>query len=88
MKAIDPKKIYTLQEIVENKILAGVTRYTVMYNLVTRRDEIMKKKVLHDTTTKYGIKGTYEQLPWNKIPSRILVAGEELIKFLNLIKQN
>lgn len=85
---IDKSKKYFLKEIVEKKLISGVDRYAIIYNLVTHFEKGLKgdERILNGKTTVLKIKADDLGHPWNKIKGKIFVEGKELIKFKQLNK--
>ena len=89
MNTIDPVKEYSLQEVVDNRFIPHVTGYAKMYNMVTERVANSQKengmdRVLVAETSPTKIKPVDTKAPWNKISGKILVRGEEILKFLKI----
>ena len=89
MTKIDPKKQYTINEVVDQRLIPGIEGYTGLYNLLTVKVPATTGKLKHKRapateTTKTTIKADESLKPWNKISSKIMVKGEEIIKFLKI----
>ena len=88
-KAINPQEKYSLQEILDNKLVRGIDTYIVLYRLVTKQvqDEESKngkRNIPNDLTSRTTIKSAHEGKPWNKISGKIFVKGSELLKFIEI----
>lgn len=88
---INPNKKYSLNEIVDLKLIPSVdsidSSYGRVYNLVTHFSTDGKKtRILNDATTQRTIKAEHQGTPWGKNYGKILVKGSELIKFLQINK--
>ncbi|MCK4686561.1 MAG: hypothetical protein KAT66_00365 [Candidatus Lokiarchaeota archaeon] len=88
MDKIEKDRKYFLQEIVDLKLIEGIDRYAIIYNLVTHFEKGLKgeERILNELTTKLKIKADDSGHPWNKIAGKIFVEGKELIKFKTLNK--
>lgn len=89
MAKIDPKKEYSIQEVLDEKLIPGVTGHTAMYNLLTvkvpsDKGKLKRKRLPATETTKTTIKADESHKPWNKISNKIMVKGSEIIKFLKI----
>ena len=89
--SIDPNRAYTLEEIVDLKLIPTVEGYASVYNLVTEKipssaNKLGFRKEAAKITTISSIKGVSTKKPWNKISGKIRVEGIEIIKFLKLNK--
>jgi hypothetical protein len=82
---IDKKKLYSLLEIVEEKLIPKVDTYTLIYNLVTTvKDSKNKKRLLCTETTNHGIACQNMGRPWTKKTRKIGVLGADIEKFKKL----
>lgn len=71
-KTIDPKKFYTLGEIVREGLIPGVTNVPAASNLV--KTDKMTRKILNGTIVTRGLKGMQYK-----------IKGENIIKFLAIL---
>lgn len=83
--SIDVNKKYSLQEVVDLRLIPGVTGYYQLYNMVTDKVVDSTKKVGHSRrlateTTAKQIKAESDT-PWTKISGKIYIKGIEIIKF-------
>jgi len=87
MTKIDPNKEYSIEEVVEQGLIPGITGHTGLYNLLTHKVESgdgKKSRVHNKETTETTIKPVNTTKPWNKISGKIKVEGREIIKFLKV----
>ena len=84
---INPSKIYSMNEIVEKKLIPGGDTYGRIYNLVTHLSTDGKdERILNTKTTERSIKAEHLGTVWGKNSGKIIVQGKEIIKFLQINK--
>jgi len=88
---IEPARKYSLNEIVEKKLIPGVNIYSEIYKRVTIPKEseenlvgVTRSNQLAKETTKVSIRAESTGKPWSKINGKIFVKGEEIVRFLKL----
>ena len=83
---IDPGRDYALEEIIELRLIPGVTGYAKLYNLVTVKFKTPRPKGMGrrpaQATTRFNIKPNPDQAIGTHIHGKLTVKGVELIKFL------
>ena len=91
---INSNKIYSLQEVVDKKMIPGIYSYGLLYNLVTvfvKNEKNERVRVYCKETTRTGIKPMVPKdsiKPWHKKQTNLSIAGSELKKFFKLNKPN
>ena len=84
---IKPDRLYGLNNIVSLRLLPGINSKNTLYSLVSEKSKDENGKLVRvpfKETTYKTIKADNSKLPWLKKPYKILVRGEELIKFRKL----
>lgn len=88
MAQIDPAREYTIQEVADSGFIPHVETYSKVYNLITvgvpdEENQLKKTRVPATETSTDKIKAINPK-PWGKISGKLLVKGEEIIKFLDI----
>ena len=84
---IDPTKLYSLNEIVEKKLIPGGDTYGRIYNLVTHLSNDGKdERILNTNTTKRSLKAKHLGTVWGKNSGKIIVQGKEILQFIAINK--
>ncbi len=84
---INPTKMYSQKEIVDLKLIPGADTYGRIYNLVTHLSKDGKdERIINIETTNRSLKSEHLGTKWSKNSGKILVAGKEIIKFLQINK--
>lgn len=85
MLELESKKYYSLQDVVNKKLIPWVTGYQTLYNLVTIFDNEGHRKYATKTTDTH-ILASVIQRPWAKRASKIFLRSESIAQFLDFHK--